>query len=273
MTSLNMLLSTAGLARPARRRGFCPACRLLMDDAPQGASALAMPALAVAATLVVAVGAWAFTIDQARSMTGMAMGLGPWESFAVAWVAMMAAMMLPSAIPLIFEFARRSEGRRAWPAATAVLALAYLAVWLAFGLVCYGAYVAIGMPWPNQAWAAGVSLGVAGVYGLTPIKRASQARCRELCALHGPLPFNLMRSAIVVGVRYGLSCAGCSAGLMIAMVLIGMSNLVAAVLLAAAMLSYKLAPPVARRYDMVFALGAAAAGVAYAVLALRNTPL
>src|SRR6266542_3903012 len=104
------------------------------------------------------------------------------------------------------------------------------------------------MPWPNPATVAGLALALAGVYSVSPIKRASQARCRELCALHGPLPFNLMHSAMTAGVRYGLSCAGCSAGLMIAMVLIGMSNLVAAVLLAAAVLIYKLAPPLAWRY-------------------------
>jgi predicted metal-binding membrane protein len=250
------------------RRGFCPACRLLLSgDAPHGSSELAMPALAVAATLVAAGGAWAYTITQAGSMGGMAMGLGPWQSFAGAWIMMMAAMMLPTAIPLIFEFARGSEGRRAWPVATALLALTYLAVWLAFGLACYGVYVAIGMPWPNQSWVGGVALVLAGLYALTPIKRASQARCRELCALHGPLPFNLIRSAIIAGVRYGFSCIGCSAGLMIAMVLIGMSNLLAAVLLAAAVLIYKLAPPLAWRYEMVLSLGVAAAGLAYAALA------
>ncbi len=266
--SIQLLLSTIGLVRPAGRRGFCPACRLLLvGDAPQGSSELAMPAVAVAATLVAAGGAWALTIAQARSMSEMAMGLGPWESFAVAWVAMMAAMMLPSAIPLIFEFARGSEGRRAWPVATVALALTYLAVWLAFGLACYGVYVAIGTPWPNQGRAGGVALVLAGIYGLTPIKRASQARCRELCALHGPLPFNLLRSAVTAGLRYGLSCAGCSAGLMIAMVLIGMSNLLAAVLLAAVVLVYKLAPPLAWRQEMLLSLGLAAAGLAYALLA------
>ena len=88
------------------------------------------------------------------------------------------------------------------------------------------------MPWPNQAVVAGLALAVAGVYSVSPIKRASQARCRELCALHGPLPFNLMRSAAVVGARYGLSCLGCSAALMVAMVLIGMSSLWWAVILA-----------------------------------------
>ncbi len=268
MMSLGALLSSVGLVRSARPRGFCPACRLLLNgDAPRSSGELAVPALAVAATLVVAGVAWAFTVVQAGSMSDMGMGLGPWQSFTEAWIVMMAAMMLPSAIPLIFEFTRRSQGRRAWPVATALLAVTYLAVWLAFGLACYGVYIAIGMPWPNQSWVGGAALVLAGLYALTPIKRASQARCHELCALHGPLPFNLMRSAIIAGVRYGLSCTGCSAALMIAMVLIGMSNLLGAVVLAAVVLIDKLAPPLVWRHDIVLSLGVAAAGVAYAMLA------
>ena len=83
---------------------------------------------------------------------------------------------------------------------------------------------------------------IAGLYALTPLKRASEARCRELCAVHGPLPFNLMRSAMVAGGRYGLSCLGCSAGLMVATVLIGLSNLIWMIALTAVILIYKLAP-------------------------------
>jgi predicted metal-binding membrane protein len=75
-------------------------------------------------------------------------------------------------------------------------------VWLAFGVVCYALYNAVGMPWPNQGLVGGAALVVAGLYALTPLKRATEAWCRELGALHGPLPFNLMRSAIVSGGRY-----------------------------------------------------------------------
>src|SRR2546422_10322825 len=99
------------------------------------------------------------------------------------------------------------------------------------------------MPWPNQATVAGLALALAGIYSLSPIKRANQARCRELCALHGPLPFNLMRNAVVVGARYGLSCLGCSAGLMVAMVLIGMASPWWAAILAVVVFLYKVAPP------------------------------
>ena len=120
------------------------------------------------------------------------------------------------------------------------------------------------MPWPNQAAVAGLALAVAGVYSLSPIKRGSQARCRELCALHGPLPFNLMRSAAVAGARYGLSCLGCSAALMVAMVLIGMSSLWWAVILGVVVLLYKLAPALQMRYEVVLSLSLVALGVVYA---------
>jgi predicted metal-binding membrane protein len=209
-------------------------------------------------------------VQHSRSMAemdGMDMGLGPIESFAATWVVMMAAMMLPSAVPVVLEFARTAERRRAWQLATGVLAVTYLAVWLMFGVVCYAIYTALRMPWPNQAVVVGLTLALAGIYSLSPIKRASQARCRELCALHEPLPFNLMRSAAVAGVRYGLSCLGCSAALMVAMVLIGMSSLWWAVILGIVVLIYKLAPQLQMRYEMVLSVGLVALGVAYLMVA------
>jgi predicted metal-binding membrane protein len=214
--------------------------------------------------------AWVAMVHHSRSMAGMGgteMGLGPIESFATTWVVMIAAMMLPSAIPVVLKFARTAERRRGWQVATGVLAATYLGVWLIFGVVCYAIYTAARMPWPNQALAVGLALALAGVYSVSPIKRASQARCRELCALHGPLPFNLVRSAAVVGVRYGLSCLGCSAALMVAMVLLGMSNLWWAVILAVVVLVYKLAPQLRMRNELVLSAALVALGVAYLLMA------
>jgi len=263
------LLSAIGLVRPARPAGFCPACRVLMkalDARPD----LAKPMVAAALVLAVAGVAWAAMVRHSRAMAGMEgmdLGLGPIGPFAATWVVMMAAMMLPSAIPVVLEFARANERRRGWPAATAVLAATYLGVWLIFGVVCYALYTAARMPWPNQPVVVGVALALAGVYSVSPIKRASQARCRERCALHGPLPFNLIRSAALAGARYGLSCLGCSAALMVAMVLLGMSSLWWAVLLSIVILVYKLAPPLPMRYELVLSLTLAALGVAYVWMA------
>ena len=254
-------LSTAiGLVRLARPGGFCPACRVLMKARDAGQE-MAKPMVAALVVLAVAGVAWAAMLHS--RMDGMDMGLGPLESFAATWVVMMAAMMLPSAIPVVLEFARTAEGRRGWQVATGVLAVTYLGMWLLFGVVCYALYTAARMPWPNQPVVVGLALALAGVYSVSPIKQASQARCHELCALHGPLPFNLMWSAAVAGARYGLSCLGCSAALMVAMVLIGMSSLWWAVIMGIVVLIYKFAPPLRLRSELALSLALVALGVTY----------
>jgi predicted metal-binding membrane protein len=263
------LLLTIGLVRQARPDGFCPACRVLMK-ARDARHELAKPMAAALVVLAIGGAAWATMVRHSRSMAGtegMEVGLGPIESFAATWVLMIAAMMLPSAMPVIVEFVRTAEQRKGWQVATGVLAATYLGVWLIFGVMCYAIYTAARMPWPNQAVAVGLALVLAGVYSVSPIKRASQARCRELCALHGPLPFNLMKSAAVAGARYGLSCLGCSAALMVAMVLLGMSSLWWAAILAVVVLVYKFAPPLQMRHELVLSAALMALDVAYLMMA------
>jgi predicted metal-binding membrane protein len=264
--SLSRALLAVGLIRPTRRRGFCPACRGWAAPTGGTRTEVAPPALTALAFLVVAAVAWWLTIEQSRSMSAMAMDAGTPGSFAVSWVVMMAAMMLPTAVPLVFEFARSAEGRTGWLAATGLLGLTYLSVWLAFGLICYALRSALPMSLPNQGLVGLVALVLAGLYALTPIKRASEARCRELCALHGALPFNLMRSALVVGVKYGLSCVGCSAALMVAMVIIGMSNLTWILLLSGIVLVYKLAPAASTRRTLLLSGALGALGLVYALM-------
>ncbi|HEY2595694.1 MAG TPA: DUF2182 domain-containing protein [Chloroflexota bacterium] len=164
---------------------------------------IAAPALMSVAFLMVAALAWAVTIARWSSMGDMRMGLGSIGAFVAGWTVMVAAMMLPSATPLMFEFARTAEGRRGWQAATGLVGVTYLGVWLAFGVGCYVLYTLLGMPWPNQGLIGGAALLIAGMYAFTPARRACEARCRELAALRGPLPFKLMRSAVVSGARYG----------------------------------------------------------------------
>src|SRR5207245_9323573 len=158
-------LLAIGMVRQARPAGSCPACRVLMKalDARQE---LAKPTIAALVVLAVAGVAWAVMVQQSRSMAGMAgmdMGLGPIESFAATWVVMMAAMMLPSAIPVVLDFARTVERRRGWQVATGVLAGTYLGVWLMFGVVCYAVYTALSMPWPNQPVVVGLALALPAV--------------------------------------------------------------------------------------------------------------
>lgn len=266
--SLSQALSAARLIRPTQRRGFCPACRgwdARSADRPRRAeSEISPPALMALAFLALAAVAWAVTIWQSSSVGEMAMGPGSVESFATSWGVMMTAMMLPSALPLVHEFARRSQGRRRWRAATGVLAVTYLSIWLGFGLVCFVVLSAFPVPRADQGPVGGLALALAGLYGLTPIKAASEARCRELCSLHGPLPFSLVRSALVAGARYSLSCVGCSAGVMVAMAVIGMTNLGWVLILAGLILVYKLAPSAGMRRMWLLSAGLIAMAFVYA---------
>src|SRR5437870_5449605 len=98
------LLMAIGLIRQARPGGFCPACRVLMK-ARDARGELAKPMVAALIVLAVAGVAWAAMVHHSRgAMAGMDMGLGPIEAFAATWLVMMAAMMLPSAIPVVLEF-------------------------------------------------------------------------------------------------------------------------------------------------------------------------
>jgi hypothetical protein len=69
------------LARPARRRGFCPACRVGGVPPVVRGVELATDGITVAIVLVVAAVAWAVTAWQMLG-SGTAMGLGSVASFA-----------------------------------------------------------------------------------------------------------------------------------------------------------------------------------------------
>src|SRR3954469_111327 len=104
--------------------------------------------------LLVLVGAtWAISV---RRMTGMEMGsgLGSLSFFVVTWTAMMAAMMLPSALPVALGL----DGVGPF-----TFAASYVAVWSLAGVGAFAAYGGI------HAASAGV-LFAAAVYELTPLK-------------------------------------------------------------------------------------------------------
>jgi predicted metal-binding membrane protein len=102
---------------------------------------------------------------------------------------MMAAMMLPGAIPAI----ARLTHSRARMGQVAVFVGSYLAVWALVGAVVYAIYR------PHGTSVAGAAVLVAGVYELTPVKRHCRRRCRE---------------SVDSGLSFGAYCVGSSIGLM-----------------------------------------------------------
>ena len=98
--------------------------------------------LGVASRVEAASACWVVSV---RLMTGMDMGvatrLGSLAFFMSAWVAMMAAMMLPGAAPAVAR-AAHADGMRAVPK----FAGSYLAVWALAGVVAYAACRGAGRP-------------------------------------------------------------------------------------------------------------------------------
>ena len=95
----------------------------------------------------------------------------------------MAAMMLPSALPAVLLYARIRDQRQgtATIASTWVFVLGYLAVWLAFSVPAAALqWLAAGpsMALADKRLASAILIG-AGLYQLSPLKRACLRECRS----------------------------------------------------------------------------------------------
>ena len=187
-------------------------------------------------TVALAVACWLASAWQMRGMDmGAATSLGSPASFIGIWMSMMGAMMLPAALPAIRAFVRADSRFVAglWFVAS------YLAIWLVFGVAAYGFYRQHG-----NAAAGGLTI-LAGLYELTPLKRACRERCREL---------------VRPGSRFGVYCVGSSAGLMLMLLALGVMNVTLMVGVTAIVLAQKLLPP--RPFlDATLALAIVAFGV------------
>jgi len=147
------------------------------------------------------------------------------------WGVMMAAMMLPSALPMILTFVRL--GRRGGEPARAVgFVAAYLLVWLAFSAAATAAQWAFqALDWVDpmivstSSWLTGGLLLIAGIYQFSPLKRLCLSGCRT------PIGFLVgewrpgVHGAFVMGTRHGLYCLGCCWALMALLFVGGVMNL------------------------------------------------
>ena len=144
----------------------------------------------------------------------------------------MAAMMLPTAAPFFFAYGR--DTRR--PSGVAITVLIYVAVWGAIGavadLVMNQAMV------PSSALVTALAIAFAVLYTLSRWSRRARARCREM-GMRAPRGEGL-RGALVEGSTYAACCLMCSAGAMVALVVLGMSNLLFIAAAAAGLMVYKL---------------------------------
>jgi predicted metal-binding membrane protein len=170
---------------------------------------------------------------------GVATGLGSFAFFAAVWVPMMAAMMLPGALPAVLRHAHATG----WVRTVPFFAASYVAVWAVVGLAVYGLY-------EPHGYAAAATLTIAaGIYELTPLKRECRRRCR---------------GEVRSGFEFGLYCVGSSVGLMGMLLALGVMSVTWMAVVALLVLGQKLIPPTAS-IDVPLALAIVVLGIAVAV--------
>jgi predicted metal-binding membrane protein len=209
----------------------------------------------------------AYTFYAARGMSGGMRMPGGWTmpmmwmampgqslagsaiAFLLMWQAMMIAMMLPSSWPMLELYSRvaRHTGQRLPTFNTVLAGAGYFMVWGAFGAIAFVAGFEISraaMISPRLSrWipaAAGVSLVLAGIWQLTPLKQSCLKHCREPLLFLGHAYKPGLWGAFRVGLHHGAFCAVCCWALMLMQIVLGVMNLAVMAVVAAIIATEKL---------------------------------
>ena len=226
-------------------------------------------AVVIAAILIIAAIAWAYTVYVAETGMGMAMGDGMSMGMAMAdmrswsaadfglmflmWAVMMVAMMAPSAAPMLLMFAALNRKRREQEApyvSTGIFLAGYVIVWTAFAVAAtlgnwglhQASLLSSMMGEATSGYLGGALLLAAGVFQWSPLKSACLKQCRT------PMGFLMTswregpRGALRMGLDHGAYCLGCCWALMLLLFVLGIMNLLWIAALAVFVLAEKVAP-------------------------------
>jgi predicted metal-binding membrane protein len=188
------------------------------------------------------------------SMAWMRMPGQTWSgaaaSFLGMWVVMMVAMMLPSLAPMLWRYRQAVDGtgETRLNLLTALVSVGYFFVWTAIGMAAFPLGVALAeveMQLPALAHAVPIAVGVvfliAGALQFTAWKAHHLACCREAPGCGHTLPADA-GTAWRHGLRLGLHCSCCCAGLTVILLVIGVMDLRAMAVVTAAITVERLAP-------------------------------
>lgn len=183
------------------------------------------------ALLLAAAAGWALVVVRIRGVDmGAPATLGPYLGM---WVTMTAAMMLPSATPVVLLVDRFS------PRATPRFLTGYALSWTAIGVAAFALVEPARALGADGRHATSLLLAAAGTYQLTPLKSACLRRCRS------PLSFlraQARRGPLIAGVLHGAYCVGCCAGLMAVLFALGVMSVFWMAVVAVLIGAEKLAP-------------------------------
>jgi predicted metal-binding membrane protein len=187
----------------------------------------------LSAVLLVSAGlGWWWSVVSAAGMRGDAMSMGAQSTmslaaFLIAWVAMMAAMMLPTVLPVVRHYALAAAGNAA-PAA--IFVVGYLAIWSAVGIPAFLASNRLNPLEHTCTWVgrvAGAVALIAGLHQLTPLKAMCLRHCRRPMSFSGDTGKHLNgpAGALLAGARYGIYCLGSCWMLMVVLIAFGTMQL------------------------------------------------
>lgn len=230
----------------------------LAESAPASTATSRWLLLAGVAALVTAT--WAYLVWMHVGMHRMTMqplsgpDLRPWRMADLAlvfwmWAVMMAAMMLPTAVPAILVFDRIADARRRTGRSsgfTWMFVVGYVLAWTGFSVAATlaqwalhaAAALSAGMSTTHALTGAAILLA-AGAYQWSPLKGWCLAHCRS--------PFEFLAAhwregrggGLIMGMRHGAYCVGCCWMLMAVLFVAGVMNLAWIALLSAAALVEK----------------------------------
>jgi predicted metal-binding membrane protein len=213
--------------------------------------------------LAVIASAWAYLIYLYWQMNSLPMSeiwmapsdqsawkIGDFGLVYLMWAAMMAGMMLPSAIPMILAFSQACKNRYSTPLKFSFLFISsYILVWLLFSVAMsllqwqlHGLHVLSPMMDTESEYLASMIFLGTGVYQLTPLKNSFLRYCRS------PAGFLLnewqdgAKGAFNMGLRHGSTCVGCCWAQMLIMFAVGVMNLFGMALITLVILVEKVAP-------------------------------
>ena len=227
----------------------------------------------LAAVLVVAGLAWSYTIYVAwetgnlgnapamtRSMEMPNMAAwraADWGAMFVMWAVMMAAMMAPTAAPMVLLFAsvnRRRLGQQQPYVSSMVFLSGYLVIWVGFAAAAtvgnwalhthalLSSMMGSVMGSSTSSILGGSLLLASGIFQWTPLKDVCLSRCRTPWGFIMSYWREGKRGALLMGMQHGLLCLGCCWMLMALLFVLGVMNLVWIAALAAFVLLEKVGP-------------------------------
>jgi predicted metal-binding membrane protein len=217
--------------------------------APRLAPVVALIAAAWAACVAAQAAGAAALVHHDRlieSGPGPLAGLG---LFLLAWQLMIAAMMLPSSLPLVRLFGVASQNAPGGVAAMASFLGGYALVWSAFGALAFGFDVVVHATVDSSPWLAahdwligGSVLALAGAFQFTKLKDACLEGCRHPAQFLIRFYERGARGGFRLGVRHAVFCVGCCWALMLVMFAAGVASLLWMAALTALMVHEKTRP-------------------------------